>query len=83
MEYDFSQFLKDSQEQCKSRDEFIERISNEIKMVVEIPSDASSYLDRKAYLRRLEWSEFEAKTSQFKEPDKFDDELRNLLESLS
>ena len=83
MEYDFSQFLKNSQEQCKNRDEFIERISHEIDLVVEIHSDKSLYPDRKAYLRRLEDASFTAEYDILKETDKYNEELIIFLESLS
>ena len=83
MEYDFSQFLKDSQEQCKTKNDFIKIISDEIELVMEIPSKPTSNLDRHSYLKRLKGAEFAAKTAQFKEPDEYNDELRNLLESLS
>ena len=83
MEYNFSQFLKDSQEQCKTRDEFLKRISNEIELVTEVHSDQSSHLDRKAYYKRLEGAEFAVKYDQLKESDKHNEELIILLESLS
>ena len=82
MEYDFSQFLKDSQEQYNTRDEFLQRISNEIKLIIEIPADFSSNLNRHAYLKRLEGAEFAAKYDQFKESDKYNEELMILLNKL-
>ena len=83
MEYDFYQFLKDSQKKCKTKDNFIKKISHEKELLVTIPSDRSYYLNRKAYYKRLEGTEFAAKTGQFKEPDKFNDKLRNLLDGIS
>ena len=83
MEYDFSQFLKDSKEHCKTKDDFKKRISREIDLVIETPSGLSSNLERKAYFNRLEGAEFVAKYAQFKETDKQNEELMILLESLS
>ena len=83
MEYDFSQFLKDSKEHCKTKDDFKKRISREIDLVIETPSGLSSNLDRKAYFNRLEGAKFAAENGHFKGPDKYNDELRELLESLS
>ena len=83
MEYEFSQFLKDSKEQCKTRDEFLARISKEIDSVVTIPSDRSLHLARKAYYKRLEGADFAAKYDQFKEPDIYNEELMILLNRLS
>ena len=83
MEYDFSQFLKDSKEHCKTKDDFKKRISREIDLVIETPSGLSSNLDRKAYFKRLEGAKFAIEKGQFKETDKHNDELRDLLESLA
>ena len=83
MEYDFSQFLKDSQEQCKSRDEFSKRISKEIEMVIEMPGDQLFLLEKQAYIKRLEGADFAAEYDILKEPDKYDEKLMILLESLS
>ena len=83
MKYDFSQFLKDSKEQCKTKDDFRKRLSNEIDWVIGTPSGLSSNLDRKAYFNRLEGAKFALENDRFMEPDEYDNELRDLLESLS
>ena len=83
MEYDFSQFLKDSKEHCKTKDDFKKRISREIDLVIETPSGLSSNLDRKAYYIRLEGAKFAVEKGQFRNPDKYNNELKDLLERLT
>ena len=82
MKYDFPQFLKDSQELCKTKDDFIKIISNEIQLVKKIPSDTLYYLDRQLYLTRLEGAKFTAQTGQSNYEGRFHEDLTKLMDKL-
>ena len=83
MDYNFAQFLKDSRKQCKTREDFILKISREIELVNDEPMNPQFYIDKPSYLKRLERAKFAAIGRQFKEPDKYNEELSKLLEGLS
>lgn len=82
MKCDFLQFLKVSQERCKTRDEFIERISEEIKMVNKMRGDPRFQLEKQAYLKRLDGADFAAEYDLLKKSDKYNEELMVLLQRL-
>ena len=82
MNYNFSQFLKDSQELCKTKDDFIKIISNEIQLVKKIPDDPLYHLERQLYLTRLKGAKFTAQTGQSKYECRFNDDLVKLMDKL-
>ena len=82
MDYNFAQFLKDSRKQCKTKEDFIVKICNEIDLVQVEQSNSQFFPDRQSYLKRLEGAKFAAISSQFKEADKYNEEIMKLLERL-
>ena len=81
--YNFADFIRDSRKKCKTREEFISRTINELKKINDRSTEQQFHLDKQAYFKRIEGARFAAITNSFPVPDKYNDELRNLLDRLS
>lgn len=82
MDYNFAEFLKKSGNNCKTREDFLEQVDREIVLASGNNGDPQFYVDRKSYLKRLEGAKFAAVANQFRETDKYNDELGRLLDRL-
>ena len=82
MDYNFAEFLKVSRRKCRTKEDFIVRISAEIDKTVEGHANPQCFRDKKSYLNRLEGARFAAITSQLKEPDKYNEEIMRVLNTL-
>lgn len=82
MDYNFADFLKESRNKCKTREDFLVRVTREIDLATKDPGNPQFYVDKKSYLRRLEGARLATLTYKVKEPDKYNDELMRLLNGL-
>ena len=83
MGYDFAEFLKKADKQCKTKQDIIDRVNIEILKIKNYRLKPPALFRQQLYLKRLEGTEFAAKTGQIKDKDSFNKELAELLERLS
>jgi hypothetical protein len=81
MDYNFEDFLEQSKASCKTKSDFIKKISREEESVSKIQG-GPDFLDKQLYLKRLSNAKFCAEHRVIKEKDKFDNDLLELLDRL-
>ncbi len=81
MEYDFQTFIDKSRKICKTRTDFLDKISDEKELILKT-NDSQNYKQRQLYLKRLDNAKFCIETGAFKERDLYNIDLASLIDDL-
>ena len=82
MEFNFLEFLNESNKTCRSKSDFVESIEKEVEAVSKI-NDRRISMDRLKYLHKLEMVKLALKSEVMLKEGKYNVEIMDLLDSLS